>query len=306
VRWLYSCSSCRVWGIYSPKHICHTDPTSWCADTVEPEQAFIFGDRILCPAYCMSALSSFIQHVHLLPPSRIIWAYENTPDNSTLHRFIAHWLAWTKFRFYKKVPLPAESTPEPPPETKDYHEYNPIFTTLQGWTSIDPRNYFMAHWSLPCSIPVYARCPHKRVCHFFAHQAATYFLISGPDETNFRLGFQFEPQRRRRDRRTIALLIYDLVFVAWFISAFICLILAPYVFAKAGDRIPRGNKIAGVVSSVLGWVYFFCRNDLRERGRNNPWRQFGFSVVVSGVVGGAGGYGCYAAVGCFKVRERRR
>jgi hypothetical protein len=163
VKWLYTCASCRLWDVYDPRHVCKTDdelemhPLSWCAPDVEPEQAFAFGDRIMCPEYCMFALASFIQHVHLMHPDRILWAYENTPETSTLHRFVHAWIGWMKFRLDKKE-ISAD-------ERRVVRAFREVFATLEGWTSLDPRKYIMEHWESPCSLELYSACHHKTLAY---------------------------------------------------------------------------------------------------------------------------------------------
>lgn len=202
-----------MYGIYDPRHVCSEDdtvhdPYSWCNIKVHAEEAFILGDRIGCPAYCTFALSSFIQHVHLLHPATVLWAYENTLEHSSLHRFIAHWIAWIKFKVHKKEPLPSafghnikpplNEVPEDL-ESEDCSVYATVFTHSEGWSSIDPRNYFMAHWSEPCSKTADARCCHRRICHYFASYATKFQIIEEPDAI-FRLGFQLENGRLQRVR----------------------------------------------------------------------------------------------------------
>lgn len=153
VNWLYSCTTCQGWPKYDPNHQCIQEPeeggsrSSWCM--TEPEQAFTFGDRILSSTYCMAALASFIQHVHLADFSRLGWTYEITSEGSGLHRFVRHWIAWLKFRGYDKTPA-------------DELEYPTLFSGIEGWTSLDPRKYKLRHWLQDCSKQLYIRCEHSR------------------------------------------------------------------------------------------------------------------------------------------------
>jgi hypothetical protein len=200
-----------MYGIYDRRHLCPDtadDPNSWCSVSVHAEEAFILGDRIGCSSYCTFALSHFIQHVHLLHPTTVLWVYENTLEHSSLHRFIAHWIAWIKFKVYKKEPLSASigqdiylSLNDVPEDlmAEDHSIYANVFALSEGWSSIDPRNYFMAHWSDPCSKTVNARCHHKRACHYFASYATKFQVIEEPDAI-LRLGFQLEHGRLHRVR----------------------------------------------------------------------------------------------------------
>ncbi|RKU49712.1 hypothetical protein DL546_009874 [Coniochaeta pulveracea] len=211
IRWLYSCESCKLYDIYDPEHMCpegNDDPMSWCNVDTHAEEAFILGDRIGCASYCTFALSSFIQHVHLLHPTTVLWAHENTLEHSSLHRFTAHWIAWIKFKVYQKEPPPPPLGHgiKPPGnevpknlEREDCSVYAEVFAHCEGWSSIDPRGYFMAHWSEPCSNVADARCCHKRICHYFASYATKFSIIEEPDAV-FRLGFQLERGRLQRVR----------------------------------------------------------------------------------------------------------
>lgn len=162
VRWLYSCKHCRLWEVYDARHVCkegdelEKDPHTWCAPDVEAEQAFMFGDRVVSPEYCLFALASFIQHVHLADPERIVWAYENAPERSGLRRFAFAWLGWMKFRLDKKTEIG-------PDEEAAVAAYSGAFATFEGWTSLDPRRYFMEHWKESCSLEINNACKHKRL-----------------------------------------------------------------------------------------------------------------------------------------------
>lgn len=167
VRWIYSCSSCRLWKIYDREHDCphpsphinpldaEEDPASFCGPKVEPEHAYVFGDRILSPEYCRAALAAFIQHIHQMEPERVIWTYENTLERSPLHRFVRNWLAYQKFTL-EKATAPREQ------DVEAIEAYTHIFTTLEGWSSLDPRKLYMEHWYEECSSPVHGPCEHRR------------------------------------------------------------------------------------------------------------------------------------------------
>jgi hypothetical protein len=170
VRWMYSCSSCRQGDSYNSLHVCKKDgelakdPYSWCAPGVEAELAFVLGDRILSPEYCRFALASFIQHVHRIDPRRIIWVLENTPDRSSLHRFVRAWLGWLKFKLDKRL-VSAD-------EEDDAAVYSELFASFDGWLTTDPRKYLIEHWSEPCSLNPNLFCDHKRA-HWFWRRTAS-------------------------------------------------------------------------------------------------------------------------------------
>jgi hypothetical protein len=134
----------------------------------------------------------------------LLRALEHTPQHTSLYRFMIHWIAWTKFRVYKKEPLPTLTRTTANDVTENYNakdclEYTNAFASSEGWSSIDQRKYFMAHWTESCSTLVDARCHHRRICHFFAIFGDNYLHIR-PNDTQFQLAFQLEEGRLRRIR----------------------------------------------------------------------------------------------------------
>lgn len=151
VRWLYTCSSCKWWPDYDPKHKCVRGGAakSWCH--AEPERDFVLGDRFLCQGYCVFALAHFVQHAHLAGPDRLAWICENTLPRSALHCFVRHWIAWIKFR---AVGVKAGQS--------GVEEYADLFGRVEGWSCVDPRKYALIHWSKECGRNVHATCSHWR------------------------------------------------------------------------------------------------------------------------------------------------
>jgi hypothetical protein len=170
VRWLYSCSSCRQGDPYNSAHVCKEggelaeDPNSWCAPDVEPEQAFLLGDRILSAEYCRFALAAFVQHAHLADPYRIVWTHESLPERSSMRRFVHAWLGWMKFKLDKRLEMSAD-------EEAAAAAYSKGFVYIDGWKTSDPRKYLMEHWSEPCSLEN-KFCDHKRA-HWFWRRTAS-------------------------------------------------------------------------------------------------------------------------------------
>lgn len=160
MRWLYSCGSCRSWDPYNSSHVCKedgeldSDPDSWCHLDVEAEQAYLLGDRILCVEYCRFALASFIQHVHMTDPHRIVWTHETLPTSTSLSRFVHAWLGWMKFKLDKRLEMSAD-------EEVRAEAYSEGFVGIDGWNTSDPRKYLIDHWSEPCSRDD-RHCNHKR------------------------------------------------------------------------------------------------------------------------------------------------
>lgn len=173
VRWMYTCSGCRQGDAYSSLHVCcklkdgvRDDPHSWCGQDVEPEQAFVLGDRILAPEYCRFALASLIQHAQRLGPRRLVWVLENAREGSPLHRFVRAWAGWMKYRLDKRQSTADEADGE------EAAAYSELFASFDGWASADPRKYLMEHWLEPCSLDRELSCDHRRP-HWFWRRTAS-------------------------------------------------------------------------------------------------------------------------------------
>ncbi|OIW23694.1 hypothetical protein CONLIGDRAFT_649711 [Coniochaeta ligniaria NRRL 30616] len=238
VRWMYSCSSCRLGDAYNSLHVCKkdgeldADPYSWCHPDVEAEQAFVLGDRILSAEYCRFALGSFIQHVHRIDPRRIIWVLENTADRSSLHRFVRAWLGWLKFKLDKRL-VSAD-------EEDDAAVYSELFVSFDGWLTTDPRKYLMEHWLEPCSLDPNLYCGHKRAHWFWCRTAS---------------GMPGCPPPRETRPRTRGEIIWEGSLGVWYGCSIVMLVLAAYIFARDREGlISHSSKALSVVTSCFAFV----------------------------------------------------
>jgi hypothetical protein len=163
VSWLYTCNSCKGRPNFSSDHQCGTldspgtaaqEARSWCA--AEAEDAFELGDRLISEAYCTFSLSIFIQHVHLMDPTRLAWTLDNVRHESALHRFARGWIAFLKFRNEAKTTWTGKEMADP--------GWDPVFDKVEGWSSLDPRRYRLHHWMMDCSKQTYVLCQHRRYC----------------------------------------------------------------------------------------------------------------------------------------------
>jgi hypothetical protein len=167
MRWLYSCSTCRLDCLFNYDHVCKNDkeldedPDSWCHPDAEPEQAFLLGDRLLCPAYCRFALGSFVQHVDRMDPYRIVWTHASVPASTSLHRFVHAWLGWMKYRLDKRLNATTE-------EESKAAAFSERFEHIDGWRTDDPKKFLVYHWSEVCSVSN-QQCDHKRPLWYWRH-----------------------------------------------------------------------------------------------------------------------------------------